>query len=152
MIRENIINKLKNIDLPDNTLKNIEIAIYNDTVIYATKHQIECNWDNFIFKHYYVVKAMQILHHLTTYPRFKDRVINKKMAKNICSLNRYEMMDDEPITLKESNTVEEIADGIFKCPKCHKRKVTYYQVQTRSADEPMTSYCTCINCGYRWKI
>jgi DNA-directed RNA polymerase subunit M/transcription elongation factor TFIIS len=26
----------------------------------------------------------------------------------------------------------------FRCGKCGKRKATYYQMQTRSADEPMT--------------
>ncbi len=152
MIRETITKKLGKISLPVNTLKNIEIAIYNDTVLYANKHNMECTWDNFIFKHYYVVKAMQILHHLETYPSFKDRVVNQKMSKTICTLKRSEMTNDEPVTMQRHNVVEEIADGIFKCPKCHKRKVTYYQVQTRSADEPMTSYCTCVNCGFRWKI
>jgi len=27
----------------------------------------------------------------------------------------------------------------FQCGKCKQRKVSYYQMQTRSADEPMTS-------------
>ena len=31
----------------------------------------------------------------------------------------------------------------FKCSKCHQRKCTYYQMQTRSADEPMTTFVTC---------
>ena len=39
----------------------------------------------------------------------------------------------------------------FKCYKCHKRQCTYYQLQTRSADEPMTTFITCLNCGNRWK-
>ena len=39
----------------------------------------------------------------------------------------------------------------FKCGKCKKRETTYYQVQTRSADEPMTTFVTCLNCGNNWK-
>ena len=39
----------------------------------------------------------------------------------------------------------------FKCGKCKKRKVTYYQKQTRSADEPMTTFLTCVNCGNQWR-
>ena len=39
----------------------------------------------------------------------------------------------------------------FKCYKCKKRKCTYYEMQTRSADEPMTTFVTCLNCGNRWK-
>ncbi len=39
----------------------------------------------------------------------------------------------------------------FKCHKCKKRRCTYYQKQTRSADEPMTTFITCLECGYRWR-
>ncbi|KAK3826942.1 MAG: transcription elongation factor [Linnemannia elongata] len=41
---------------------------------------------------------------------------------------------------------------MFKCGKCKGRKCRYYQMQTRSADEPMTTFVTCINCDNRWKF
>ncbi len=156
MVRKMIRDKLAAIELPINTLKNIEIAIYNDTVTYASKHNIECAWENFIFKHYYVVKAMQIMHHLKEYPRFKDRVVQQKLSKTICSLSRSEMttnqVSKDPDAVNNPRSLDEVADGIFKCPKCHKRKVTYYQMQTRSADEPMTNFITCLYCNNRWKV
>lgn len=40
----------------------------------------------------------------------------------------------------------------FKCGRCKQRKCKYYQLQTRSADEPMTTFVTCINCNNRWKF
>jgi len=40
----------------------------------------------------------------------------------------------------------------FKCGKCGQRKCTYYQLQTRSADEPMTTFVTCVNCNNHWKF
>jgi len=40
---------------------------------------------------------------------------------------------------------------MFKCGKCGGRETTYYQMQTRSADEPMTTFHTCQKCGHRWK-
>lgn len=40
----------------------------------------------------------------------------------------------------------------FKCGRCHQRRTKYYQLQTRSADEPMTTYVTCVNCGNKWKF
>lgn len=40
----------------------------------------------------------------------------------------------------------------FTCGKCKHKKVSYYQMQTRSADEPLTTFCTCENCGNRWKF
>eukprot|EP00246_Nothoceros_aenigmaticus_P005109 TRINITY_DN1695_c0_g1_i1.p1 TRINITY_DN1695_c0_g1~~TRINITY_DN1695_c0_g1_i1.p1 ORF type:complete len:306 (-),score=77.11 TRINITY_DN1695_c0_g1_i1:874-1791(-) len=40
----------------------------------------------------------------------------------------------------------------FKCGKCGQRKTTYFQMQIRSADEPMTTFITCVNCNNRWKM
>jgi len=40
----------------------------------------------------------------------------------------------------------------LQCSKCKAKKVSYSQAQTRSADEPMTTFCECMNCGKRWKF
>jgi DNA-directed RNA polymerase subunit M/transcription elongation factor TFIIS len=45
----------------------------------------------------------------------------------------------------------EAATDTFQCRKCKSKKCTYYQLQTRSADEPMTTFVTCLNCGQRWR-
>ena len=39
----------------------------------------------------------------------------------------------------------------FKCGRCKSRECTYYELQTRSADESMTTFITCLKCGNRWK-
>lgn len=40
----------------------------------------------------------------------------------------------------------------LRCGKCGQKKVSYTQAQTRSADEPMTTFCECTHCGNRWKF
>ena len=40
----------------------------------------------------------------------------------------------------------------MQCGKCKVFKVAYTQAQTRAADEPMTTFCECMNCGNRWKF
>jgi transcription elongation factor S-II len=40
----------------------------------------------------------------------------------------------------------------FRCGKCKKRECTYYQMQTRSADEPLTTFVQCVACGNRWRF
>ena len=35
----------------------------------------------------------------------------------------------------------------LQCGKCKQKKVSYSQAQTRSADEPMTTFCECTVCG-----
>ena len=40
----------------------------------------------------------------------------------------------------------------LSCSRCKEKKVSYSQAQTRSADEPMTTFCECTVCGNRWKF
>jgi len=50
-------------------------------------------------------------------------------------------------------TVQNVATtDMFRCGKCGQRKCTYYQMQTRSADEPMTTFVRCTVCPNRWKF
>jgi DNA-directed RNA polymerase subunit M/transcription elongation factor TFIIS len=55
------------------------------------------------------------------------------------------------LAMEAAKAKEEDYEGQFKCGKCKSTKTTYYQMQTRSADEPMTTYVTCKGCGNRWK-
>ena len=65
----------------------------------------------------------------------------------------------ENTAIREAATAEavrgqkkEASTDAFKCGKCKQRQCTYYQLQTRSADEPMTTFVTCVNCDNRWKF
>ena len=40
----------------------------------------------------------------------------------------------------------------YKCSRCKKNKCSYYQLQTRSCDEPMTTFVKCLNCSKQWKF
>jgi len=57
-----------------------------------------------------------------------------------------EARNDHALNVNQSMTDE------YKCGKCKKRKCKYSQAQTRAADEPMTTFVTCLNCGNRWKF
>lgn len=48
--------------------------------------------------------------------------------------------------------VEGTKTDLLKCGKCGKRNCAYNQIQTRSADEPMTTFVLCNECGNRWKF
>jgi hypothetical protein len=39
---------------------------------------------------------------------------------------------------------------LHKCRRCGSDRTDYYQLQLRSADEPMTSFFRCEACGHRW--
>ena len=64
----------------------------------------------------------------------------------------YKERLDKEITyeLKKAQ-LDETKCGLFTCGKCKSKNTTYYEMQTRSADEPMTAFISCSNCGKRWK-
>eukprot|EP00612_Vaucheria_litorea_P002381 CAMPEP_0171457242 /NCGR_PEP_ID=MMETSP0945-20130129/3400_1 /TAXON_ID=109269 /ORGANISM="Vaucheria litorea, Strain CCMP2940" /LENGTH=327 /DNA_ID=CAMNT_0011982813 /DNA_START=35 /DNA_END=1015 /DNA_ORIENTATION=+ len=41
-------------------------------------------------------------------------------------------------------------DGLLECVRCKSKQTSYTQKQTRSADEPMTTFANCSNCGKKW--
>ncbi|XP_012657030.2 transcription elongation factor A protein 3 [Otolemur garnettii] len=78
-------------------------------------------------------------------------------------LSLQEMASDELRELRNAMTQEAIREhqmaktggtttDLFQCSKCKKKNCTYNQVQTRSADEPMTTFVLCNECGNRWKF
>lgn len=68
------------------------------------------------------------------------------LKKEIEELQKKNLFDAQGATEKRAITDR------FTCGKCKEKKVSYYQMQTRSADEPLTTFCTCENCGNRWKF
>jgi len=71
----------------------------------------------------------------------------EKMKEIQKKANEANRTDGEAIEHSKST-----AESIIQCFNCKQKKVTFYLQQTRSADEPMTQFCTCLNCGKRWKI
>lgn len=43
-------------------------------------------------------------------------------------------------------------EGLHKCEKCGGSRTTSREIQMRCADEPMTIFIRCIDCGNEWKI
>ena len=65
----------------------------------------------------------------------------------------YLRLHDKDLTkyAREMGTESMPDSAMHQCKKCKSRKVSYYSMQTRSADEPMTNYFTCHNCFKVWK-
>ncbi|XP_068093483.1 transcription elongation factor A protein 1 isoform X2 [Hyperolius riggenbachi] len=111
--------------------------------------------------------------------RVRSRIANLKDAKNpnlrrsvLCGnippdafakMSAEEMASDELKEMRKNLTKEAIREhqmartggtqtDLFSCGKCKKKNCTYTQVQTRSADEPMTTFVFCNECGNRWKF
>jgi DNA-directed RNA polymerase subunit M/transcription elongation factor TFIIS len=44
----------------------------------------------------------------------------------------------------------EVEEGVLTCTKCGNSRTFSYTKQTRSADEPMTTFATCMTCKNKW--
>ncbi|CEP22604.1 Transcription elongation factor S-II AltName: Full=TFIIS [Cyberlindnera jadinii] len=97
-------------------------------------------------------------------PELRQRVIDGELAASqLINMSTKELAPEslkkELEEIKKKNlfnaqgaTQERAVTDRFTCGKCKEKKVSYYQLQTRSADEPLTTFCTCENCGNRWKF
>ena len=151
----------------DSLSKNIERYIYNHTIIHSKKHHIRRTWDNKIFKELYLSKIRSIYTNISqngcvNNTSFKAKLLDGTIdIKSIAELSVYDIFPencshllDKKIKrdkLKYEFKPEAMTDQ-FKCRKCGSRSCSYYEVQTRSADEPMTQFISCLDCGNRWKM
>lgn len=96
-------------------------------------------------------------------PGLRVRVLsNEVTAEQFVNMTHDELKSDEQRE-KEKKIQKENMDKAMvakaersistslQCGKCGQRKVTYTEAQTRSADEPMTLFCTCLACGKSWR-
>ncbi|KAI0275593.1 transcription elongation factor [Russula aff. rugulosa BPL654] len=61
-------------------------------------------------------------------------------------------IEEDNLFLSLGAAEQQAETDAFQCGRCKQRKCRYRQAQTRSADEPMTTFVTCTNCNYRWKF
>jgi len=126
-----------------------------------------CNdaaWENYKFVNIYKHKFLQIQYNIRKSPELKKNILEKKLKTyDVIEMRPEQLWFDGPsakqvekkvhIDIRKQAIIKEIQnqDGLFKYGKCRSMKTSYYQMQTRSADEPMTVFVSCLNCGKNWK-
>eukprot|EP01105_Mastigella_eilhardi_P006535 TRINITY_DN18075_c0_g1_i1.p1 TRINITY_DN18075_c0_g1~~TRINITY_DN18075_c0_g1_i1.p1 ORF type:complete len:341 (-),score=80.43 TRINITY_DN18075_c0_g1_i1:24-974(-) len=76
----------------------------------------------------------------------------RDMAPEEMKEQRKKVQEDMIKNLQPMRPEDLATSDQYECRRCHKRMTTIYQLQTRSADEPMTTYVTCVACNNRWKF
>ena len=62
------------------------------------------------------------------------------------------MSKDDSSGLEDKHLAPSSSPSVFTCEHCNRNNCSYFQVQTRSVDEPMTTFVTCLDCGHKWKL
>ena len=115
----------------------------------------------------YTNRVLEILHNIKDdkNEEFRQNIVDGKISpEELSTMDENDMVNKskrKEIQRKINNKINALGDdlkmitaeeGIYKCSKCGSRKTTQYEMQTRSADEPMTIFITCVTCGKTWKI
>ena len=144
----------------------IEKGIYNYVIEKSKEKNIKRFWSNRIFKDFYLNKIMSIYSNVKNdsyigNKKFLDRIKNGEIdPEKICHLNVYDIFPENwkellDLVIKRDklkyDLKPEAMTDVFKCRKCGSRSCSYYEIQTRSADEPMTQFINCLDCGNRWR-
>lgn len=162
VFRENIQTKISGIlDIPDDSISiNLEKGVFNYALKEATRKKIVKKWENPQFTSIYIDRLRSI------YMNLKNDVFLKQIrsgeidSKNVAFMTHQEFNPEKWRVLIEKKMKRDASkydDNIqastdmYTCRKCKSKRCTYYEMQTRSADEPATIFVTCLDCGKHWR-
>ena len=157
--REKIVMKINQSICNETKSKNIEISAFNYSIQQCNHRKIVKKWDSSLFVSIYWSKLKTIFLNLT--PHIVEQIqSNQLQAESIAFKTHQELRPElwtdamEKKCKEDSQKFEvniEATTNSFTCYKCGSTKCSHYCLQTRSADEPITIFVTCINCGKKWK-
>lgn len=145
--------------------RSLERKLWNWTLQTCKEDRIPMYWDNPRVRYRYTTRALSLAFNLRhpKNPGLGDRVRARDLTlKDFIAMTPQQMFpglyaeiearrEAEKERLRKSRTQKEAPDGLLVCRACKSKKTHYVLMQTRSADEPMTAFVTCLNCGKKWK-
>lgn len=144
----------------------LEKSIFESSLQQAKKYYIACNWKLAPYREVYQQIMRFIICNLhpqspVNNTRLMTRILEGELSlTDIPFMTSYDVFPEKWFALKDKliQREQKILEGNksratdqFKCRRCNKRECTYYELQTRSSDEPMTIFITCLNCGKEWR-
>ena len=146
--------------ITDSLAQNIEISILNYAISESTTRKIVKIWENPQFVQIYIDRLRSVYTNMK-HPAFIQMIISDEIsAKQVGFITHQEMCPDrwreliaQKVKRDQSRFTQNIeaSTDMFTCKKCKSKRCTYYELQTRSADEPATIFITCLDCGKQFK-
>lgn len=152
--RTNCIEKLNKIIDKKNS-KVIELSIYDFSIDYANLNDTPN-----LIEEIYESKSEEIINLLNNKENYLFKAIKEYVidVSKIGFMKPYELNPDKYNIIinkkkkEEDKISNQATSNVYTCKKCKKNKCQVTQRQTRSADEPATTFVTCIECGYEFSF
>ena len=158
--RSNIRQQFKKFAFNQDICTNLEIGIFNYTIKESTKNKIIKKWENPLFVQIYKDRLYSLYANLKK-EELVARIQNNELTPQTLAFMTHQEMDPSRWQLfiekkmkRDSSKFDkkvQASTDMFTCRKCKSKKCTYYELQTRSADEPATIFVTCLDCGKNWR-
>jgi len=141
----------------------LETALLQRCIRECLKHGIDTTWTNTGFWNHYRGRCIQFYENMRAnggawITRLNAGEISPESfaelsAVDLCPERWKKRIEIQIEKDKHLYTNSGTASIYFYCSGCKKKsKCDYYQMQTRSADEPMTTFVTCLECDKKWKF
>ena len=160
LFRKNIVFKLNDTIKNDLISKELENGIYDYACKEANTWKLIIRWDNPNFVQLYSDRMRSIYINLKKDELLRNLQNGEINPKTLAFMTHQEMDPDHWKDLIDKkrkrdenkyNNTQQASTDMFTCKKCKSKRCTYYELQTRSADEPATIFVTCLDCGKNWK-
>lgn len=158
--RNNIRTKLIPIIGDDNLCTNLEKGVFNYAIKEANSKKIIKKWENPYFVQLYLDRLRSLYLNLKN-EELLSQLKNKEITPQTFAFMTHQEMNPEHWRVLIDKKIKRDANkyttnikastDMFTCKKCKSKRCTYYELQTRSADEPATIFVTCLDCGKNWK-
>ncbi|EFO86143.1 hypothetical protein GCK72_005664 [Caenorhabditis remanei] len=144
-------------EMPQGTLDPEELAVQIEEKLYSVHRDTNKNYSAAVRSRIFNLRDKKNL-------ALRENVLTGVVrAEKFATMTSEEMASPEIRNMRDKFTKEAILEhqmsvqqgtpsDMFKCGKCGKKNCTYTQLQTRSSDEPMTTFVFCLECGNRWKF
>lgn len=167
--RELVRHRFIEIGLTQTLAKDMEQALLNRSIRECTDIGVDVGWSSPIFCNHYRGRCLHIYENLKGKYGYVKNPTEWKTRLLEGEITPVQLAEFSPMDLHSNRWKEQVEKQIEKdkhlyensgnasiylyCSVCKKKsKCDYYQMQTRSADEPMTTFVTCLECDKRWKF